>query len=335
FYIFTNFTYNVDMKLAALKKEFKTSNMLRSYSISFSLGYYYKKDNISIVEAFKYADMAMYSAKRKKEEWYEEATEAFIQKNKRKKRIENLLQQNLDKEFYPVFQKKYELETGDIIGAEALTRWESKELGRVDPDEFILIAEELGVIHKIDYKIAENAMKEVQRLLLQKIVNQDFRMSFNMSAETFRKKDSIDIILKLLDKYSLEGKNLELEITESMFLEDHFEVSTKLKKLGERGIYISIDDFTAGYSTVGLLATLPIDVIKFDKSLISNISKDSEKGKSIYIGLMNMIRSLELKVVAEGIEFEEQFQFLKEIGILYGQGYYLNKPEKGIVLDCV
>ncbi|MGL5798205.1 MAG: EAL domain-containing protein [Cetobacterium sp.] len=335
FYIFTNFKHNLKSKLEILKKEFKTSNMLRGYNISFSLGYYYKKENISMIEAFKYADMAMYSAKRKKEEWYEEATEALIQKNKRRIKIENLLQKNLDKEFYPVFQKKYELETGKIIGAEALTRWESKELGKVAPDEFIQVAEELGVIYKIDYKIAENAMKEVQRLLLQKMVSQNFRMSFNMSAETFRRKDSIDIILNLLDKYSLKGENLELEITESMFLEDHVEVSAKLKRLGERGIYISIDDFTAGYSTVGLLATLPIDVVKFDKSLILNVSQDSEKGKSIYIGLMNMIKSLELKVVAEGIELEEQFQFLKDIGILYGQGYYLNKPEKGVVLDWV
>ncbi|MGL4671932.1 EAL domain-containing protein, partial [Cetobacterium sp.] len=214
------------------------------------------------------------------------------------------------------------------IGAEALTRWNNSDLGLVSPIEFIPIAEELGMIHKIDYKIAELAVKETKKMLSQKRVKDDFRMSFNMSVETFRRDDIVEYIFSLLEKYSLDGKNLEIEITESMFLKDAKNVILKLQKLSEKGIYISVDDFTAGYSTVGLLTTLPIDVVKFDRSLMATICENSDKGRSVYIGLAKMIKSLKLKVVAEGIEGKEQYEFLKEIGINYGQGYYLGKPER-------
>lgn len=184
------------------------------------------------------------------------------------------------------------------------------------------------MIHKIDYKIAELAVKETKKMLSQKRVKDDFRMSFNMSVETFRRDDIVEYIFSLLEKYSLDGKNLEIEITESMFLKDAKNVILKLQKLSEKGIYISVDDFTAGYSTVGLLTTLPIDVVKFDRSLMATICENSDKGRSVYIGLAKMIKSLKLKVVAEGIEGKEQYEFLKEIGINYGQGYYLGKPER-------
>lgn len=328
FYVFSTCIEDIDLKLKKLKKLFIDSLLLRRYNISFSLGYYYKKENISMMEAFKYADMAMYFAKREKKEWFEEATEEFINKNVRRKKMEILLKKGFDREFYAVFQGKYDLNTGKLIGAEALTRWKNSELGLVSPVEFIPVAEELGMIYKIDYKIAEHAVKETKKLLIKKQVDEDFRMSFNMSAETFRRSDVVSYIFKILERYSLDGKNLEIEITESMFLTDTKDVVSKLKKLNERGVYISVDDFTAGYSTVGLLTTLPIDVVKFDRSLISTICEDSDKGRNVYIGLAKMIKSLKLKVVAEGIEEKEQFEFLKEIGINYGQGYYLGKPER-------
>lgn len=328
FYIFLNCIEDVELKFKKLKKLFKDSTILRTYNISFSLGYYYKKDNVSMIDAFKYADMAMYFAKREKKEWYEEATDEFINQNERKKKLEILIKKGFDKEFYAVFQGKYDLNTKDLIGAEALTRWSNSDLGLVPPIEFIPVAEELGMIHKIDYKIAELAVKETKKLLSQNRVKDDFRMSFNMSVETFRRSDIVDYVLNLLEKYSLDGKNLEIEITESIFLKDAKNVILKLQLLSEKGIYISIDDFTAGYSTVGLLTTLPIDVVKFDRSLISTICEDSDKGRSVYIGLAKMIKSLKLKVVAEGIEGKEQYEFLREIGINYGQGYYLGKPER-------
>nr|WP_257163638.1 EAL domain-containing protein [Cetobacterium somerae] len=270
----------------------------------------------------------MYSAKKGRENWSQEATYNFIKSKKRKKIIENLISKSINIEFYPVFQKKYALKDGKIIGAEALTRWNNNLLGEIYPDEFIPIAENLGLIYKVDYKIAEEAVKKTKQLLRDNIVDKNFRMSFNMSIETLKRKDVVEVILDILKKYSLSGKNLEIEITESTFLNDAEDVVVKLNKFRENRIYLSIDDFTAGYSTVGLLTTLPIDVVKFDKSLISSINEESERGKNVYLGLTNMIKSLKLKVVAEGIEEREQFEFLKEIGVSYGQGYYFGKPER-------
>ena len=328
FYIFSCYSVNIKFKIKKLEMLFKNSELMKRYNISFSLGYYIKREKDSMNHAFKYADLAMYSAKKLKKSWSEEATYDFIKINKRKKIIESMMNISINTEFYPVFQEKYDLKTGKIIGAEALTRWENKLLGQICPDEFIPISESLGLIYKIDYKIAEEAIKKTKELLNEKLIDDDFRMSFNMSVETLKRKDIVNYIFNLLNKYCLNGGNLEIEITESTFLEDVEDVVEKLNQFRKMGIYISIDDFTAGYSTVGLLTTLPIDVVKFDKSLISSINDDSGRGKNVYLGLTNMIKSLKLKVVAEGIEEKEQFEFLREIGVSYGQGYYFGKPER-------
>lgn len=328
FYIFSCYSTDIKSKVEKLENLFKNSQLMRKYNISFSLGYYLKKEKNSMGYAFKYADLAMYSAKKSKTNWSQEATYNFIKSSKRKKIIENMIDVSIDTEFYSVFQEKYELKNEKVIGAEALTRWENKLLGQIYPEEFIPIAENLGLIYKIDYKVAEQAIKKTKQLLTKGYVNEDFRMSFNISVETLKREDVVEYILSLLEKHSLDGKNLEIEITESTFLKDAEDTILKLNQFRASGIYLSIDDFTAGYSTVGLLTTLPIDVVKFDKSLISSIDEDSGRGKNVYLGLTNMIKSLKLKVVAKGIEEKEQFEFLKEIGISYGQGYYFGKPKR-------
>ncbi|WP_432205038.1 EAL domain-containing protein [Cetobacterium somerae] len=330
FYIFSCYKTNVELKLMKLERLFKKSELMEKYKISFSLGYYYKTDSASMRRAFKYADMAMYKSKKEKKGWYEEATGSFIVKNQRKKTIEHLLKNFKTEDFYPVFQGKYDLKTKKRMGVEALARWKNQELGDISPLEFIPVAEELGLIYKIDYKIAEESIKKVKELLENKKVEKNFRISFNILVETFKRDDIVEYILNLLDRYSVDGKNIEIEITESTFLKNPDDVIKKLNILKERGIYLSIDDFTAGYSTVGLLTTLPVDIIKFDKSLISSMNDDLDLGKNIYIGLTNMIKSLKFKVIAEGIETRNQFEFLTNIGVSYGQGYYFGKPERDI-----
>ena len=328
FYIFSFQTTGIEFRIKKLEKYFKTSQMMKRYEINFSLGYYLKRINDSMVDSFKYADLAMYSAKKNKKRCYEEATREFIKNNRRKKMIENMLKDSIDTELYSVFQGKYELKSRKMIGAEALTRWDNKFLGVISPAEFIPIAENIGLLYKVDYKIAEEAIKKARELLDKGEVEEDFRMSFNMSIWTLEREEIVDYISNLLKKYTLNGKNLEIEITESEVLEDEERLVMKLNAFRDMGIYLSIDDFTTRYSSVGSLITLPVDIIKFDKTLISNISKDSEKGKNVYLALTNMIKSLKRKVVAEGIEEKEQFEFLKEIGISYGQGYYFGRPRK-------
>ena len=328
FYIFSFYIIDVKSKIKELEHLFRTSKLMKRYEISFSLGYYKKRERESVEYAFKYADLAMYSAKKNKRAWSEEATKEFVKNNRRKKLIENMIKISIDTEFYAVFQGKYELETGKMIGAEALTRWENKFLGVILPKEFIPVAENLSLLYKIDYKIAEEAIKKTRELLDKKEVEDDFRMSFNMSMETFEREDLVSYISNLLKNYSLDGKNLEIEMTESLALDGGNNVIEKLNKIRGMGIYLSIDNFTVDYSTISQLITLPIDVIKFDKSLISGVNDNIEFARDIYAGLTNMIKSLKLKVIAEGIEKKEQSEFLKEIGISYGQGYYFGRPQK-------
>lgn len=300
---------------------------LRRYRINLSLGYYEKKSNKNMNDAFKYADMAMYKAKRGKC-FSEEATDEFIDEIKRAENIKKLLNDNIEGEVYAVFQPKYNLETLELIGGEALARWENSELGSILPGEFIPVAEELKIIHRVDYKIAEKCVESISYWSKKAKLSDKFRMSFNLSAGTIKRDDIVEMIEILLKKYNVSGHFLEVEITESLFLNDTEKVIKKLNALKDLGIYVSIDDFTAGHSTAGLLSILPVDIVKFDRSLILAFSDNEEKGKKVYEGLIKMIKSLGLKTVAEGIEDKNELKFLKEKGVDYGQGFLMGRPVK-------
>lgn len=326
FYIYSYEKYEIEEKLWDLKESFKSSKLLRRLGVSFSLGYCIKEQKTSLKEAFKNADMAMYFVKKNKHLWYKEATKDFIKSVERKEIIRKSLEGVIETEFFAVYQPKFNLKTNTLEGAEALARWESSELGFVSPVEFIPLAEEVNLVYRIDYKIAEESIKKIRHILDKEINIKDFRISFNVSPETFRRENVVSHIESLLEKYSVDGKYLEIEITESMFISDIKDIITKLNALKSKGIRISIDDFTAGYSTTGLLATLPVDTVKFDRSLMLSIAEDEKKGKAIYIGLIKMMKSLNLKIVSEGIETESELEFLKENGVDYGQGFYLGRP---------
>lgn len=328
FYIYSYERYEIEEKLWNLKEAFKSSRLLRRLGVSFSLGYYIKNEKISLKEAFKNADLAMYFVKKNRCLWYKEATNDFIKTIERKESIKKNLELAIETEFFAVYQAKFNLKTNTLEGAEALARWENSELGFVSPVEFISLAEEINLVSKIDYKIAEEAVKKIRSILDRNIYIKDFRISFNVSPETFRRDDIVSYIENLLQKYNIDGKYLEIEITESMFISDIKDIIGKLNSLKNKNIKVSIDDFTAGYSTTGLLATLPVDTVKFDRSLILSMIEDEKKGKAIYIGLIKMMKSLNLKIVSEGIEKESELEFLRDNGVDYGQGFYLGKPTK-------
>ena len=326
FHIFSSDS-QIRKKMNNLNSLVINSIRLRKYGINLSLGYYEKKSNKNMNDAFKYADMAMYKAKRGRC-FSEEATDEFIDEIRRVENIRKFLNDSIEDEVYAVFQPKYNLETLDLIGGEALARWENSELGSISPGEFIPVAEELKLIHRVDYKIAEKCIKSISYWSKKIKLSDEFRMSFNLSAGTIKRDDVVEIIEMLLKKYNVSGQLLEIEITESLFLKDTEKVITKLNTLKNLGIHISIDDFTAGHSTAGLLSILPVDTVKFDRSLILAFRDNDEKGKKVYEGLIKMIKSLELKTVAEGIEEKNELKFLREKGVDYGQGFLLGRPIK-------
>ncbi|WP_432204690.1 EAL domain-containing protein [Cetobacterium somerae] len=321
-------------RLSAYKKFCPT---LVKHGVTFNLGICTKSSKTSLIKSFKYADLAMLETKKNKNIFYKIADKKFIEKMDRESSILQLLKENTSG-IYPVFQPKYSLETGSLIGAEALARYNSKEIGVIAPFEFIPIAEKYNFIHKVDYKIAKESIAFVKQLLDDKYNLENFRISFNISIKTFKRDDLINIISGLLKSFNISGKYFEIEITESIFVLDMKDLITKLKELKKLGIQISLDDFTAGHSTAGLLPLLPIDMVKLDKSLLDSRTINKEKGEIVFKNLTTLIKDLKFKIVAEGVEYKEQVQFLKELHIDYAQGFYFKKPITGnefIEENCV
>ena len=315
---------SIKLKLNKIEIE---SILFAKYNVTFSTGLYKKEIKDNIHTSFRYADMALLEAKKNKDISVVLADDLFIKKKERELKILELLENDL-KELYAVYQPKIKISSGAIIGAEALARCYSEELKDIYPDELIPIAENFNLIHKIDYKIAAESIKYIKKLINLKMINDGFRISFNLSVKTFLRDDLIDTITKILEREGVSGKYIEIEITETILVEDIKNILLKLSKLIDFSIQISLDDFTAGHSTAKLLPILPIDIIKFDKSLLDSLETNEEKAKIVYSNLATLVKKLKLKIVSEGIETKKQLDFLKKIDINYGQGYLFSRPLK-------
>lgn len=323
------FSFNsLDNILEFFKKYKENCPIMVENSVTYCIGLYEKKSYSSISAAFKFADLAMLDTKKNKTLSYKIADSDFVERKNREIFILNNLK-NSTEDIFSVFQPKICLKSNQMIGMEALARYNSCILGYIGPFEFIPIAENNNFIHKIDYKIAEESIKFMAEFLYNNQNNFDnFKISFNLSVKTFKRKDLIEILSNLLYKYSVSGKYFEIEITESIFITDIQELLRKLKALKNLGFTISLDDFTAGHSTAGVLPLLPIDIVKFDKSLLDSLDFNEEKAKIIYINLISLVKELNLKIVAEGVETKEQVDFLRKESVDYAQGYYFSKPMK-------
>lgn len=316
---------NLNDIINTMKNYINFCPLMKNYKASFSIGIYKKIFDSCIKTDFKYADMAMFEAKKTKGFSYKVADKEFIEVKEKEEQILAILNGNLD-EIYPVFQPKIDLNTNIVIGVEALARCQSKEFGIIYPLEFIGIAEAYNIVHKIDFKIAEESIKLIKEKVYTIDPCKDFRISFNISVNTFKRKDLIETIENLLTKYNVSGKYIEIEVTESVLVTDMKDIIDKLNKLIKLGIQISLDDFTAGHSTAGLLPLLPLSIVKFDKSLLDSINQSEERAKIVYLNLISLIKDLNIKIVAEGIETLEEFEFLRSAGVEYGQGYLIGKP---------
>lgn len=307
-----------------LKKFKEFCPTLLKYNITFNLGISYKTPEISLSTSFKYSDLAMLETKKDKNSFFKIADEKFIEKMNREISILFFLKDDI-KSIYPVFQPKFCLKTKRIIGAEALARYNSPKFRPILPFEFIPIAEKYNFIHKVDYKIAKESIIFVKELMDNGISLDNFRISFNLSMKTFKRDDLITVISGLLNYYKVPGKYLDIEITESIFILDMKDLVNKLNVLKSLDIQISLDDFTAGHSTAGLLPLLPIDVVKLDKSLLDSFEVNQTKGMIVYRNLISLLKDLNFKIVSEGAETKEQVAFLELLKVDYVQGYYFSK----------
>jgi len=224
---------------------------------------------------------------------------------------------------YLEYQPKLALASNQIVGFEALSRMNSPTLGRISPIEFISIAERQEKIVPLGYWVLETACKFVNKLYDQGY--QDLYVAVNISVIQLLQKDFPNKVEEIITKTGINPKNLQLEITESVFTDDFDDIQAKLRPLRELGLTIALDDFGTGYSALSRMGELLVDFIKIDKSFIDKILLEDEQ-KQIVQELISLSHKLDLTVVAEGVEEEKQRDFLLKAGCDIMQGYLFSRP---------
>lgn len=290
-------------------------------SIGISL---YPQDGLEAEDLIKHADTAMYDAKSKGKNNYQFYSPRIDENNIRKVNLEIGLRKALEKqEFQLLYQPKIKAHTGDIMGFEALIRWNNPESGIVSPAEFIPIAEETDLIISIGDWVLREACKQNQAW--QDAGYPAVGMCVNISARQLREKCFITTVRSILQETNLQPQYLELEITESLAqfnIEESIEVLNALKSLG---ISLALDDFGKGFSSLSYLVQLPVDVVKIDKSFVQDFNK-YEHSKDVVKAIIQVSHSLNKLVVAEGVETKEQLAFLRLQQCDAVQGYYFSRP---------
>lgn len=272
----------------------------------------------------KNADAAMYKAKHKGRNNYQFYTRSIGTTVSEMLNLENNLYKALEKqEFLLYYQPQIDLNTGKIVGMEALIRWHHPERGLVAPDLFIPLAEETGLICQIDEWVLRTAC--LQNRAWQLLGLPPMRIAVNLSARQFLQANTVQIIAKILSETGLNPENLEIEITESVAMTDvNFTVSV-LQQLLQMGISISLDDFGTGYSSLWSLKNLPLNSLKIDRSFVADLM-NSRGGATIVKVAIALGQGLNLQVIAEGVETVEQLEFLQSIECDMAQGYLFSKP---------
>ena len=271
------------------------------------------------------ADTAMYRSKRKGRNTYEVFTPEMSDVVMKRVEIDNKLRHALeDGDFYLKYQALMDANTGKIIGAEALIRWDDEQLGEVSPEEFVPLAEESGLIVDIGNWVMDTALADVKKWR-ETSDHEDFYLAINLSSRQFRGKDIVKTISDYLKKYDLPGECLELEITERLLMKDVPHVVAILNQFKDMGIRLSIDDFGTGYSSLSYLKRFPFDVLKIDKAFVSDIGEDPDD-TALCDAIIAMAHSLGLSIIGEGVENRFQFDFLHQRGVETIQGYFVSTP---------
>nr|MDJ0808419.1 bifunctional diguanylate cyclase/phosphodiesterase [Gammaproteobacteria bacterium] len=284
----------------------------------------YPDDGSSTAELLRNADTAMYHSKEQGRNTYHYFTEAMNKDVSRRLAVEEQLHGALDRqEFSVLFQPIVSLTTGKVVGAEALLRWANPALGDVSPEEFIPIAEQTGSIVEIGYYVLNLALSCSRQW--QAASTEGFKMAVNLSPRQFRDPGLADSIKGILDQFNLAPDTLELEITEGVLLSGHVNLDNALSLLNTVGVGIAMDDFGTGYSSLSYLRSYPFNILKIDRSFISDIAVDQADRELVNAAIL-MAHGLGLKVVAEGVETAEQLDYLRDRGCEFAQGYLFNRP---------
>jgi len=298
--------------------------MEQEFYISCSIGIsLFPADGIDSGLLIKHADTAMYRAKEQGNTFcfYEDSMEFAVSS---KLRLESDLRRALQRdEFFLHYQPQIDLNSGRIIGAEALIRWQHPTLGLVPPDAFIPVAEEIGLIETIGAWVLREACR--QNRLWQQTGYPPFSVAVNVSARQLDHEDFADQVTAIVADTGLPPQYVELELTESLFIRHPEKKREILAQLREAGMQISIDDFGTGYSSLNQLKHFAFDKLKIDRSFVANIMHDADAA-AIVLVIISIARILKFKVIAEGVETEQQAQYLMQNDCDEAQGYLFGKP---------
>ncbi|HEX5324924.1 MAG TPA: EAL domain-containing protein [Capsulimonadaceae bacterium] len=298
-------------------------------SIGISL---YPSDGLDMQTLLRHADMAMYRAKEQGRGNMALYTEAMNVSAFERLVLESSLRKAMEiGELRLHYQPLVELRKGQIVGVEALVRWQHPDLGLVPPSKFIPIAEETGLIVPLGEWVlrtacAQAAVWHAQGLRLQ--------MGVNLSARQFEQVGLVDMVEEVLKETGLDPQWLNLELTESTIIRNHEYASQTLRQLKELGITIAIDDFGTGYSSLSYLCRFPLDALKVDRSFITSLN-DSAKDQAVVKGLIDLAHDLDLDVVAEGVETDAQEASLRSLGCNIIQGFLFSPPVPSSELDTL
>jgi diguanylate cyclase (GGDEF)-like protein len=293
--------------------------------ISASIGIaLYPGDSAEIDALFKYADSAMYHAKKKGRNNFQFYAKELTARSTERMALEEALRKALkNHELELHYQPQVELATGHIIGAEALLRWNRKEGGIVTPDKFIPVAEETGMIVSLGEWALFAACQAAVEWNRGRIV--PFRVAVNFSTRQFIQNDLLGSVCRILKGTQCKPEWLKIEITESLLLEDSHEILALLKAFDDMGLVISIDDFGTGYSALSYLNRFPVSQIKIDRSFVRDIPNNQERAELVK-AMISIAQALHMELIAEGVETREQADYLHLHGCLMGQGYLFGKP---------
>jgi EAL domain-containing protein (putative c-di-GMP-specific phosphodiesterase class I) len=271
------------------------------------------------------ADVAMYAAKKQGRGLW-----AIFDGSMRKAAVDALQMQIAIKqaiarqEFQVVYQPIYSVISGEISGVEALVRWLNPTLGHVPPDVFIGVAEDNGVIHELGAWVMARACSDLQRWKSE-VPRLALRMNVNVSGYELNRIGYAEQVTQILEQTGTTARDLQIEITESVFLHEPDAVAKVLAAIRSRGVRVALDDFGTGYSSLGYIDRYPIDAVKIDRSFVSRMML-FDRSEAIVESILSLGRALDVAITAEGVETLDQLQLLKKMHCPYVQGFLLSPP---------
>ncbi|KPZ10099.1 Sensory box/GGDEF domain/EAL domain protein [Pseudomonas syringae pv. viburni] len=280
------------------------------------------------------ADVAMYCAKKQgRGRWSlfnasmrEAAIDTLV--------IQNALRQALEnKDFLVFYQPIYSGDSEHLVGVEALVRWDHPSMGIISPDAFIPIAEDLGLIHELGAWVMHKACGDVQAWR-KAFPHLDLRLNVNVSGKELSRPGFVDQVTRIIATTGLPAAQLQIEVTESVFLYQPDAIAEVLRQIRHLGVRVALDDFGTGYSSLGYIDRYPIDAVKIDRSFVSRMMT-YHRSQAIVSSILSLGRALDLEITAEGVETAEQYNRLRKMGCPYFQGYFLNRPMRSEALEEV